>query len=78
VPGLVGLALLGGRLLRRSLLGRLGLFRLLITNQTEGLGLALEHRHEGLDECGLRGLRRHVVVFAEIQQFGIGHAEFLR
>jgi hypothetical protein len=51
---------------------------LLITNQTESLCFAFEHRHESLDECGLRGLRRHVVVFAEIQQFGIGHAQFLR
>jgi hypothetical protein len=78
LPVIIGVALLGGCLLRRCLLGRLGLFRLLIAYQTESLGFALEHRHESLDECGLRGLRRHVVVFAEIQQFGIGHAKFLR
>jgi hypothetical protein len=51
---------------------------LLIAHQTEGLGFAFEHRHERFDESGLRSLRRHVVVFAEIQQFGIGHTEFFR
>jgi hypothetical protein len=51
---------------------------LLIAHQTQGLGLALQHRHESLDEGGLRGLCRHVVVFAEIQHFGIGHTELLR
>jgi len=76
-PETIGVDLRGGCLLRRCLLGRLGLLGLLITNQTESLGFALEHRHESLDECGLRGFRRHVVVFAEIQQLGIGHTEFL-
>lgn len=61
-----------------SLLCHLGLFGLKIANESKSLSLAFEHRNERLDESGLRSFRRHVVVFAEIQHFGIRHAEFLR